>query len=227
MLTTIAVNSALISPASVDFRGPYASSENNIFLRMQELDEEQQASPQLPLFKQLPSPDNLYLQQKDSVWLEYFYRLTLSWDNNSIPRFVPGLLSRMYGLSLNHYALRQALMSQSSGYHAILNQGSGFDQSRRFLAQLLPVVQKSISSLGFDEGHLCAVFQLVKIYSQLGDIWGAHRHLQGLHLMIDHLLARGGDPHPLVMCVYRGSIYFDIPQHSACNSPILIILLTN
>jgi hypothetical protein len=177
---------------------------------MQELDEVPQTSPQSPLFKQLPSPDNLYLPQKDSVWLEYFYRLALSWDNNSIPRFVPGLLSRMYGLSLNHYALRQALMSQSSGYYAILNRGSGFDESRRFVAQLLPVIQKSISSLGFDEGHLCAVFQLVKIYSQLGDIWGAHRHLQGLHLMIDHLLARGGEPHPLVMCVYRGSIYFDI-----------------
>lgn len=175
---------------------------------MQELDEEQQT--RLPLFKRIPSPDNLRLPQKDTVWLEYFYRLALSWDSNSIPRFVPGLLYRMYGLSLNHYALRQALMSQSAGYHAILNQGSGFDQSRRFVAQLLPVVQSAISSLDFDEGHLCAVFQLVKIYSQLGDIWGAHRHLKGLHLMIDHLLARRGEPHPLVMCVYRGSIYFDI-----------------
>jgi hypothetical protein len=115
----------------------------------------------------------------------------------------------MYGLSLNHYALRQALMSQAAGYYAILNSGS-FDQSRRFVAQLLPDVQKAISTLEFDEGHLCAVFQLVKIYSQLGDIWGAHRHLQGLRLMIDYLLARRGDPHPLVMCVYRGSIYFDI-----------------
>jgi len=207
-LTSTAPNSAQAAPTLEAFRGPYSSSEHNIFLRMQELDEEQQN--RLPLYKQIPSPDNLRLPPKDTVWFEYFYRLALSWDSNSIPRFVPGLLRRMYGLALSHYALRQALMSQSAGYHAILHQGSGFEQSRRFVAQLLPVVQTAISSLEFDEGHLCAVFQLVKIYSQLGDIWGAHRHLQGLHLMIDYLLARRREPHPLVMCIYRGAIYFDI-----------------
>ena len=121
----------------------------------------------------------------------------------------PGLLYRMYGLSLNHFALRQALMSQASGYHAILNQKS-LDQSRRFVAQLLPNVQQAISTLTFDEGHLCSVFQLIKIYTQLGDIMGAHRHLQGLRLMIDHLLASRREPHPLVMCIYRGAINFDI-----------------
>ena len=206
----LAATTSITSPSLPDFRGPYGTPEHNIFLRMQELDEEQSTSPQLPFFIQIPCPDNLRLPQNDTVWFEYFYRLAVSWDSNSIPRFVPGLLYRMYDLALNHYALRQALMGQSAGYHAILNQGTGFNQSRRFVAQLLPDVQKAISMMEFDEGHLCAVFQLVKIYSQLGDIWGAHRHLQGLRLMIDHLLRRGREAHPLVMCVYRGSIYFDI-----------------
>ena len=177
---------------------------------MQQLDEEESKPQRLPLFKNVPPPDNLRLSQKDCVWFEYFYHLALSWDSYSIPRFVPGLLYRMYSLSLNHFALRQALMSQASGYHAILN-ASSLEQSRRFVAQLLPDVQLAISNLTFDEGHLCAVFQLIKIYAQLGDIMGAHRHLQGLRLMIDHLIATSrGDPHPLVMCVYRGAINFDI-----------------
>ena len=164
----------------------------------------------LPLFKPIPAPDNLRLSQKDVVWLEYFYHLAVSWDSNTIPRFVPGVLYRMYSLSLSHFTLRQALMGQSAGYYALLN-GTSLEQSRRFIAQLLPHVQVSISTLTFDEGHLCAVFQLVKIYAQLGDIMGAHRHLQGLRLMIDHLLTTSrGEPHPLVMCIYRGAINFDI-----------------
>lgn len=179
-------------------------------MQMQELDEEQGNRHQrLQIFKPLPAPDNLTLPQRDSVWLEYFHNLALSWDSNSIPRFVPGLLLRMYGLSLNHYALRHALMAQSAGYYAILHTSS-LEHSRRFVAQLLPSVQTAISELAFDEGHLCAVFQLIKIYAQLGDIMGAHRHLQGLRLMIDHLLATQKSPQPLVMCIYRGSIMFDI-----------------
>ena len=178
---------------------------------MQELDnEDNQPQLFLPLFKQVPAPDNLRLSQKDVVWFEYFYHLALSWDSYSIPRFVPGLLYRMYSLSLNHFALRQALMGQSAGYHAILN-GTSLEQSRRFVAQLLPDVQDAISTMTFDEGHLCAVFQLIKIYAQLGDIMGAHRHLQGVRLMINHLVAKsGGKPHPLVMCIYRGAINFDV-----------------
>jgi hypothetical protein len=177
---------------------------------MQQLDEEESKVQQLQLFRKVPPPDNLRLSQQDCVWLEYFCHLTMSWDSYSIPRFVPGLLSSMYGLSLNHFALRQALMSQAAGYHAILH-ASSLKQSRRFVAQLLPDVQQAISNLTFDEGHICAVFQLVKIYAQLGDIMGAHRHLQGLRLMIDHLITTGpGDPHPLVMCIYRGAINFDI-----------------
>lgn len=196
-------------PPLTDFRGPYGSADKNIFLKMQQLDEVRIQTQRPPIFKRVPPPDNLQLSRKDCVWFEYFYRLTLSWDNYSIPRFVPGILSRMYGLALDHYTLRQALIAQSSGYHAIINQNS-FDQSRRYVAQVLPNVQKAISELNFDEGHLCAVFQLVKVYAQLGDIMGAHRHLQGLRLMIDFLLAGRGEPHPLVMCVYRGAINFDI-----------------
>ena len=194
----------------VDLRGPYGNSNSNIFMRMQELDEEQsKRRQQIQIFRPLPAPDDMTLPREDSVWLEYFHKLALSWDNNSIPRFVPGLLHRMYSLSLNHYALRQALMGQAAGYYAILNTSS-LENSRRFVAQLLPSVQTAISKLTFDEGHLCAVFQLIKIYAQLGDIMGAHRHLQGLRLMIDHLLSARKAPHPLVMCIYRGSIMFDI-----------------
>ena len=207
MLRIVAVANASNYPPLISLQGPYASPERNIFLRMQQLDEKESKPQRLPLFKNVPPPDNLRLSQKDCVWFEYFYHLALSWDSYSIPRFVPGLLYRMYSLSLNHFALRQALMSQASGYHAILN-ASSLEQSRRFVAQLLPDVQLAISNLTFDEGHLCAVFQLIKIYAQLGDIMGAHRHLQGLRLMIDHLIATSsGDLHPLV---YRGAINFDI-----------------
>ena len=177
---------------------------------MQQLDEEESKAHRLPLFRKVPPPDNLRLFQKDCVWFEYFYHLSLFWDSYSIPRFVPGFLSRMYSLSLNHFALRQSLMSQAAGYHAMLH-ASSFEQSRRFVAQLLPDVQQAISNLTFDEGHICAVFQLIKIYAQLGDIMGAHRHLQGIRLMIDHLIATSrGDPDPIVQCIYRGAINFDI-----------------
>jgi hypothetical protein len=115
----------------------------------------------------------------------------------------------MYGLSLNHYALRQSLMGQASGYFAIMNQ-QPLSQSRRFLADLLPDVQRAISTLTFDEVHLCAVLQLVKIYAQLGDAMGAHRHMQGLRLMVEYLLAQYEEPPPLVMCVWRAALYFDI-----------------
>jgi hypothetical protein len=196
-------------PPVINLQGPYGSPDRNIFLEMQQLADEERPPPSLPLFIKLPSPDNLRLVQNDRIWFEYFHRLALSWDSQSIPRFVPGLLCRMFSLSLNHYALRQALMSQAAGYHAILNVSS-LRQSRKFVAQLLPDVQRAISTLTFDEGHLCAVFQLIKIYAQLGDIMGAHQHLQGLRLMIDHILASRREPHPLVMCIYRGAINFDI-----------------
>jgi len=187
----------------------YRSPERNIFLQMQSLDRLESRMRRPPLYKNVPTPDNLKLSQKDSVWFEYFYHLALAWDHISVPRFVPGFLYQMYGLSFNHFALRQALMSQSAGYYAVTNQ-KPVVLSRRFLVQLLPNVQNAISTQTFDVGHLCTVLQLVKIYSQLSDTMAAHRHLQGLRLMVDHLLARPGDPHPLVMCVWRGALYFDI-----------------
>ena len=187
----------------------YHLPERNIFLRMQILDRLEGRSRRPPLYKTLPSPDNLRLSRQDTVWFEYFYHLALAWDKISVPRFVPGFLYQMYGLSFDHYALRQSLMSQAAGYYAVTNQTS-LVTSRRFLAQLLPDVQNAISTLTFDVGHLCTVLQLVKIYSQLSDTMAAHRHLQGLRLMLDYLLAQPGDPHPLVMCVWRGALYFDI-----------------
>ena len=209
------LNAIVVHPAprrSTGLRaGPYGSPGSNIFMQMQMLDESQNVEQlqQLPLLKLVPPPDNMRLSRNDSVWLEYFHHLAKVWDTNSVPRFVPGFLEAIYNLSLNHYALRQSVMGLASGYHAVINQKPQF-QSRRFLAQVLPDIQTAISNLTFDECHVGAVFQLVKIYAQLGDILGAHRHLLGLGLMIDHILAGNKEPPPLVMCVYRGAIYFDI-----------------
>jgi hypothetical protein len=174
---------------------------------MQNLDPISTNSP--VLYKKIPPPDNLRLSSDNSVWFEYFYHLAVQWDSASVPRFVPGFLYRMYGLSLNHFALRQSLMGQAAGYFAIMNQ-QPLSKSRQFLTQLLPDVQRAISTLTFDEGHLCAVLQLVKIYAQFSDTKGAHRHLQGLRLMVEHLLSKEVAPHPLVMCVWRAAIYFDM-----------------
>ena len=198
---------ALRPSGDLDF--DYHSPDRNIFLRMQRVDRLEGRTRPLPLYKSVPTPDNLRPARQDSVWFEYFYHLALAWDDISVPRFVPGFLYQTYGLSFNHFALRQALMSLASGYYAVTNQTS-LVSSRTYLAQLLPEVQNAISTLSFDVGHLCTVFQLVKIYSQLSDTMAAHRHLQGLRLMVDYLLAQSGDPHPLVMCVWRGALYFDI-----------------
>jgi hypothetical protein len=187
----------------------YHLPERNIFVKMQSLDRLESRTCRTPLYKFLPTPDNLRLARPDAIWFEYFYHLALAWDDISVPRFVPGFLFEIYGLSFDHFALRQSLMSQAAGYYAVTNQTSLLS-SRRYLAQLLPDVQTAISNLTFDVGHLCAVLQLVKIYSQLSDTMAAHRHLQGLRLMVDYLLAQPGDPHPLVMCVWRGALYFDI-----------------
>src|SRR5579862_2756278 len=200
------VKPLLHSPVSDHFGGGYNDPQRNIFLRMQDLDP---ISPKpMVLYKKVPPPDNMRLSDDNTVWFEYFHHLALQWDSASIPRFVPGFLHRMYGLSLNHFALRQSLMGQAAGYYAIMNKQS-LSQSRRFLTQLLPDVQRAISTLTFDEGHLCAVLQLVKIYTQFSDTKGAHRHLQGLRLMVEHLLSKSDPPHPLVMCVWRAAIYFD------------------
>jgi len=196
----------LHSPLS-EHRRSYNDPERNIFLRMQNLDPISTDSP--ILYKKVPPPDNLQLSSDNSVWFEYFHHLARQWDSASVPRFVPGFLYRMYALSLNHFALRQSLMGQAAGYYAIMNQ-QPLSKSRQFLIQLLPDVQRAISTLTFDEGHLCAVLQLVKIYAQFSDTKGAHRHLQGLRLMVEHLLSKDDNPHPLVMCVWRAALYFDM-----------------
>lgn len=201
------VKPLLHSPLSDHFGRGYNDPQRNIFLRMQDLDP---ISPKpMVLYKKVPPPDNMRLSGDNTVWFEYFHHLALHWDSASIPRFVPGFLHRMYGLSLNHFALRQSLMGQAAGYYAIMNQQS-LSKSRQFLTQLLSDVQRAISTLTFDEGHLCAVLQLVKIYTQFSDTKGAHRHLQGLRLMVEHLLSKSDPPHPLVMCVWRAAIYFDM-----------------
>lgn len=167
-------------------------------------------STQIPIYKEPPPPDTLRLSAQEQIWFEYYYYLSRIWDTISIPRFVPGFLHRMSGLSLNHYALRQSLMGQASGYFAIMNQ-QPLSQSRRFLAELLPDVQHAISTLTFDEVHLCAVFQLVKIHTQFGDAMGAHRHMQGLRLMVEYLLAKYEEPPP----------YY--PAETAARSPNLSV----
>lgn len=206
-------NYNLFPPA--ELRSSYNSSNNNIFLQMQRLnlsDSKKPTSPTSPASftpRTFSPPNNLQFSQQDSLWFEYFYNFALTWDTIYNSRFIPGFLFQMYTMSLHHPVLRKSLMAQASGYAAIQHQ-TPFDQTRQYLAQILPEVHLAITTLGFDEGHLCAVFQLVQIHSQLADLAGAHKHLCGLRLMIDQLMAKRTEPHPIVMCVLRGALQFDI-----------------
>jgi hypothetical protein len=171
---------------------------------MQQHDRPRKPTPQLP--KSIPPPDNLTLVAGDSMYFEYFYYLS---QNLALPRFVTSFLPQLFGLSLNHYTLRQSLMSEAAGYKSLANPVTYRQSLYRLMADIYPNVQQAISENAFDEGHVCAVFQLVKIYIIFGDTNGAHRHLQGLRHMIDHLLAKPEELNPLVMSVWRAAIYVD------------------
>jgi hypothetical protein len=173
---------------------------------MQQQDRPRKPIPDLP--KSIPPPDNLTLVADDSMYLEYFYYLALRFDLVTLPRFVTSFLPQLFGLSLTHYTLRQSLMSEAAGFKSLITPDHDRHSLYRLMAEIYPSVQKAISENTFDEGHVCAIFQLVKIYLVFGETKGAHRHLQGLRHMIDHLLAKQ-EPDPLVMSVWRGAIFVD------------------
>jgi hypothetical protein len=159
-----------------------------------------------PMYEKLPSPDNLKLPPQDAVWFELFTKRMDEWD--AVPRFIKEFLARLVVMSLDHYALRQSIMAQAAGYYALVTRTT-MEHSQRFLLQLLPQVQLAISRLDIDELHICTVFQLAKTSCQMADVEAAHRHLKGLYVMIDHVLAKRKEPTPLLMCAWRGGVYLD------------------
>jgi hypothetical protein len=188
----------------------YGSPDRNILIKMQQRDRPgREPIPQLP--KSVPPPDDLTLAADDSMYLQYFYCVALNFDLVTLPRFVTSFLPQLFGLSLNHYALRQSLMSEAAGLKSLTTNTTP-DPCRqslyRLMAEIYPNVQQAIAENTFDEGHVCAIFQLVKIYVVFGETKGAHRHLQGLRLLIDHLHAKQ-EPNPLVMSVWRAAIFID------------------
>lgn len=197
-----------------ELRSSYNQATRNVFLQMQKISLSEPKKPKVATASTRAtqansSPNNLQLSQRDSFWFEYYYNFALTWDTIPNPRFIPGFLFQMYTMSLSHPVLRKSILATASGYAAIV-QHKSFDTTRQYLAQVIPEIQLAITMLGFDEGHLCAVFQLVQIHVELSDIAGAHKHLCGLSAMIEQLIAKRKEPHPIVMCVLRGAMQFDI-----------------
>lgn len=176
---------------------------------MQQRDRHRKSNCKPRLFKRIPPPDDLILAPDDSCYLEYFYHLSQTLDLITLPRFVTSFLPQLFNLSLNHYTLRQSLMGEAAGYQSLLIPKTSRHPLHRFMAQVYPSVQQAISQCAFDEGHICAVFQLVKIYLVFGETKGAHRHLQGIRHMIDYLSTKSKELDPLVMSVWRAAFFLD------------------